>query len=291
MKKRADGRYQKAVTIKGKKHIFYGKTVAEINKKILAFQEKEEKGKLFAEVAEQWYYSIVDSISPTTVKGYKPAKNNAIAEFGEMYLCDITAMDISRYLEKFKLKGSAYKTVLTKLQIVRQVFDFAILRGYANNNPANVVKVPTGLKRTKREAPEFDVVDKIKNSNGNTFSLFALIGLYTGCRRGEILALQYEDFDFENNTINICKSVYHEPNKAYIKQPKTQSGKRVLPLLEPLKAIVQPLKIKGYLFTDNGVLLSNQQAVTLWEHYCKETNIKLTPHQLRHAYATRLYEL
>ena len=49
MKKRPDGRYQKIITINGKKKAFYGKTIAEVNKKILAYEEEQSKGKLFSQ--------------------------------------------------------------------------------------------------------------------------------------------------------------------------------------------------------------------------------------------------
>ncbi len=288
MKKRADGRYQKAITINGRKQFFYGKSPADVNKKILAYEEKQEQGRLFKEVAEEWYDNIVNEISPTTERGYLPAKNDAINKFGDVPIKEITTIQINNYLLEFKVKGYAYKTVLTKLQIIRQICDFSILKGDILINPAIAVKIPKNLPRTTREVPDQADIEKIKRSD----CLVALIALYTGCRKGEIFALSSKDIDFETNEITINKSVYYKNNRAYIKQPKTKAGIRTIPLLEPLKTALQTAKIKGDLFiNDKGELLTEKQARKLWLDFCAQYDVKCTMHQLRHAYATRLYEL
>ena len=76
MKKRADGRYQKAITIDGKKQFFYGKTQAEVNKKMLAYEKKKEQGRTFEEVAEEWYDKHSITLSPTTIPGYRITSYN-----------------------------------------------------------------------------------------------------------------------------------------------------------------------------------------------------------------------
>ncbi len=287
MKKRADGRYQKAITINGRKQFFYGKSPAEVNKKILAFQEKKATGRLFSEVAEEWYDKIVKEISPNTIAGYLSAKKDAINMFGNMPIKDISAIDINNYLISLKQKGFAYKTVITKLQIVRQIISYAMLNGEAHSNPADIVKVPKNLtKKTRESASQLDI-EKIKVTN----NLLALTALYTGCRKGELLALHIDDFDFINNTITINKSVYHDGKYPHLKEPKTKAGIRTIPLLEPLKKVIESLKIKGYLFNCDGNLLTKWQARDMWNKFCKEYQVECTLHQLRHAYATRLYEL
>ena len=294
MKKRADGRYQRAITIDGKKEFFYGKTPAEVNKKILAYEKKREQGATFKQVAEEWYDSVVDTISPTTNNSYKANKNQLIDTFGHKFIRSIEPTEINDYLVSLKSKKFAYKTVLSKLQTIRQIFDFANLKGYANDNPANIVKMPKGLSKTKREVPtEMDII-KIKNSFGNTFSLFALTALYTGCRRGEILALTWKDIDFANRVIYINKSLYFESNAPHIKKPKTEAGIRKIPLLKPLEDIYIKIGAKksGNIFVNaEGKLLTHRNMISGWKCYCKETGINITAHQLRHAYATRLYEL
>lgn len=50
--------------------------------------------------------------------------------------------------------------------------------------------------------------------------LFAALTLYTGMRRGEICALQWEDIDFERRKINVTKSIaWPAQNKGVVMEP------------------------------------------------------------------------
>lgn len=297
MKKRKDGRYQKAITISGKKTFFYGNTVAEVNKKILEYNSKVSTGRKFEEVIDDWYYSIEPDLSPTSIRSYKPAKVEAVSELGKTYIKELTANDIHNYILRLAKKKYAQKTIATRLQVVRQALNYAICNGELQYNVANGLKLPKNLAKSERIPPPPIDIEKIKNSYNDTFSLIYVIALYTGCRRGEILALQWEDIDYKNDEISITKSVYHIANAPFVKTPKTKNSVRSVPLLPQLALILQKEQIKtkaksGYIFSnDDGTLYSYRHILNAIKKYKKNNNIDVTPHQLRHAYATRIYEL
>jgi hypothetical protein len=54
MYQRPDGLYEKGMTINGKRIRFRGKTEREVLQKIAAYEEKQENGLTFEEIAEQW---------------------------------------------------------------------------------------------------------------------------------------------------------------------------------------------------------------------------------------------
>ena len=115
---------------------------------------------------------------------------------------------------------------------------------------------------------------------------------YTGMRWGEALALKWEDIDFSRKQIKIERSVYYVSTRPAIKEPKTESGKRKVPLLQPLETALNHKRQKGYIFTpDHGKsLLWESQAQGLYKKFQKETGIEVTAHQIRHGYATALFE-
>ena len=113
-------------------------------------------------------------------------------------------------------------------------------------------------------------------------------------RKGEILALQWKDIDFNAELINVSKSVYFKANKPLLKEPKTETGKRVIPLLKPLKEKLLTLKsenLESFIISDeNGKPITKRKYLWLYSKFQKETGVKNTAHQLRHSFATNAFE-
>ncbi len=86
------------------------------------------------------------------------------------------------------------------------------------------------------------------------------------------------------------KSLYHKHNQPYIKMPKTESGIRNIPLLQPLKKVLNRNK-QGIIFSnEDGEYMKASQVETKLKWYRKATGINCSPHQLRHEFATILLE-
>lgn len=139
--------------------------------------------------------------------------------------------------------------------------------------------------------PSIEETEIVKNSFDCTFGLFAYFLLYTGCRKGEALALQFKDINYTTKMINVSKSVYYVSNKAELKLPKTDAGVREVILLTRLADKLPKGKPDDYIFgDDNGNPMTAKKFLIMWGKYCEETGLTITPHQLRHAYATILFE-
>ncbi len=288
---RSDGLIQRQVTINGKRKVFYGHSDREINRKIAEYREEKKRGRLFKEIAEEWKERHFPTLEYNTLKGYRPALRRAVEEFGAAPISSITPKDIERYLTRFAKQGYAQKTVRNQLLVMHMVLDHAVLEGDIEYNPAVPVHVPKGLSKKARELPTEKEIDIVKKSIDKPFGLFAYFVLYTGCRRGEALALTFGDIDFKKRVISITKSVYHDNNQPKIKRPKTDAGCREIILLDVLAAKLPKGKPDDLLFPNaEGEILSETQFQRQWELYCLETGINATPHQLRHAYATILFD-
>ncbi len=71
--------------------------------------------------------------------------------------------------------------------------------------------------------------------------LFTL-AIYTGLRKGEILALTWEDIDFENNTVAVTKAAAVVGGKQIIKVPKTRNSYRLVSIPRSMTRQLQQLK-------------------------------------------------
>lgn len=288
MTRRKDGLYQEAITINGKRKYFYGKTKTEVLHKIREYKECDKIGKTFEEVADEWWAIHESTLGPITAKGYVPAINRAKNTF-RCPVCDIYPTDINRYILSLANLQYARKTVSNHLMVVNQIMKFAVQNGYIQTNPAREIEIPKWLTKTQRRMPSSEEIQIVKQTTAEPMGLFAYWIMYTGCRRSELLALTWDDVDLNNRTITINKSRYQLNNKVYVKEPKTESGNRVLPILDKLLEVIPDKRI-GLVFPYNGEMWTERRFELEWNKYRKKYGIKCTPHAFRHCYATMLFE-
>ena len=285
LKQRSDGRYRR--TVNGR--TFYGKTEREVNRKILEYKEAAERGRTFGEVAAEWQDIAWNALETQTIKSYKTPYKRAVEQFGQLPIKTIEPKDISLFLLRMAKQGYAQKTVANHLIVVNQILAHALTYGEIQVNPCTAVKIPKGLPKTKRYAASEQ--DEYIVATTDYPWIFPKIALYTGMRKGEILALQWRDIDFERNVISVTKSIAHENNNPYVKSPKTEAGVRMVPLLLPLREILIAHKGKqppdNYLISDDGKHpLTNKRFETQYRHFREATGVTCTAHQLRHSFAT-----
>ena len=285
MKKRADGRYVKVVDGK----FFYGYSEREVMRKILEYERKKEKGATFAEVADEWWSETYDTLANQTLRGYKPAYARALSELGNYFVSEITPRDILNIFKRMAREGFAKKTISNQRIIYNQIFDYAVVNGYIQYNPCTSVKIPAAKESITISPASTEDEERILSAQNHHW-LFPFIALMTGLRKQEILALKWEDIDFEENTISVTKAVEHIGKTPNIKTTKTRSGIRTVPLLIRLREIL--IERRGnptsYILSDDGGKspLSEHRFERLYKDYCAEVGITATSRQLRHSYAT-----
>lgn len=290
---RADGRLCKAIVDPRthKRVYFYGKTEREINKKIMLYSERIERGRAFSDIAGEWWEEAEEKLALQSVRSYKLAMSRAVAFFGDTSVKNIATKDIQKYLDSLAKQGYSQKLVSNHRMVVNRILDYAVLAGDIDLNPCASAKTPSDLPKSTREAASRTDEQIIKETSD--LWLFPFFALMTGMRKGEILALQWKDIDFEKNYIYVTKSVAHDGDTPVIKKPKTEAGNRIVPLLAPLRAelLKRDRPAEDYIISDNGKSpLTNRRFQTLYKHYQKDTGITATAHQLRHSFATVAFE-
>lgn len=298
MKKRADGRWVKSKTVNKKRIFFYSdeptekKAQRDIEKQMLLYVQAEAEGKPFSAAADEWSRSAFRNLTNNSLKAYKPALRSAKEYFGEISVKQITPSDVNAYINSLIRLKYAQKTIKNRLLVLNLILKHCVICGYIGSNPCVYIRLPKGLPKTKREtASELDI-DVIKKNTDKPFGVFALFLAFTGCRRGEALALTPSDIDIENKVVRINKTVEWLGNHPHIKDnPKTEAGNREIPIPDSLIKHLMPLLGNNYIFQDqNGNLLDNSAAWRGWRNYQNAVGISVTPHQLRHAYATMLFD-
>lgn len=133
------------------------------------------------------------------------------------------------------------------------------------NLPAIQSDTPEKRALTKKE---LDAIQKTEFTERE--KAFVYLALYTGCRRGEIIALQRKDIDFKKKTIAIVQAAELVKNQTKIKDPKSKAGFRTLPIQDPLYPVLQAyckdLDPGDHLFTTSaGAVMSKTSFTKMWE--------------------------
>lgn len=300
MKQRADGRWAKKITLpNGKTKYFYStepterKANADFAQQLLLYQEEQEKGMLFQKVAEEWERKHFPTLQENTLKQYRAAKKDVVEYFNDKPITEIKPAHVNAMISQLASDGYAQKTVKARLLVMNLICKYAIISQYIESNPCQYVEIPKNLPKTKRESISKSESELIKKNYDKHFGIFALFLLTTGCRRGEALALEpKEDIDWEKSIAHINKTVEWHGNKPHIKPcPKTDAGVRDIPIPEFVLNLLKPFKKQKYLFAnEKGELMDNSQVTRAWNRYQKESGVTASMHQLRHAYATTLFD-
>ena len=294
-KRRADGRICKTMTDPrtGKRVYFYGETEREVNRKIMEYQGKVADGRTFREVADEWWEDTEPSLSPNSVKGYNIARKRAVEWFGDTPIGKLARKDLQQAINRFASLRYAKKTVSNQRLIICQIFKHAVAAGDVDHDISRDVILPKGLPQKKRTALTREE-EQIVKSSADVWLLPFLV-LYTGLRLGEALALTGADIDIDEKQIYVTKSVYFDHDSAgKVKSPKTEAGIRCVPILKPLEPLLPTLAKDEYLFpsgTDPKKPMGKAYYNKVIKRYRNKVGATFGIHQIRHSYATMLYEL
>lgn len=224
------------VNKKYKSKKYMTKTEAKEAERLFLMKRDNPLRKPFKLVAEDYFVNLEKIRKASTVYSYKKDYNNHILPyFGNLNMDDININSVKNWAESMDKTGIsvAYKNKI--YNVLCNILDYAIKNYGLRDNCARiygcfqekndkVVKDEEKLRYiTFEEFTQFiAVVDDIM---WKTFFIFAY---YTGCRRGEIIALTWNDIDFTTNDISINKTLYEEvKGKTYVTSTKNNLNRKI----------------------------------------------------------------
>lgn len=291
MYQRPDGLYEKKITINGKRIAFRGKSEREVMQKIAAHQQREKDGALFDETAAEWWKDKEPRLSPNTAPNYKLAMKRAVERFGSTPVKELTPVSVRAYIEYLAHRGYARRTVNQHFVVLREICSYACENYNVMQNAAALVKLPDKLPQAKRKMPTPEQITAIKNEADTPDGLFLNFLMYSGLRLGEALALTWKDVDLENEMLHIRQSLYFAGrNQGELKAPKSDAGTRDVIYLKRLQTLLEPHRGAPGAYVFGGEKPMSKRAYYCMLERCRKHGIDVTPHQLRHAYATFLFE-
>lgn len=271
-------------------------------------------------VEDIYFDTYTKYLSPTTVTNYRKLyesnKDYCIKSvFGAYKMKDITRRMVQQYVNELSDNVSS-KTVRAYLFWLSTVYKAAISEDIIkpHNNPTELIKLPP-KKKAKIEAYTVDEINKLLEiTKDDTVSRVVIgLGCLAGLRRGEMAGLRWIDVDFskDNPQLHIEQTRVIVDDKEYVKAPKTDAGRRDIPIPSALVTILKEARQEyrlnrmklGKAFVDSGYVITkpNGEAYRpdgISIHYERfmykvEENHGIpykSLHKLRHSYATILID-
>jgi len=303
-------------------------TLKELKAKVATAEEKASKNisndKItFGDFMDEWLKTVhlIDK-KDSTVELYKANFKNHIKGYrvSLIPIGKLKATDMQAHYNLIYEKTESSSLVKSVHKIISPCLRYAFETGRIVNNFAPSLKIPhptEDMSETKCKVnpmtleQQFKFIELIK---GHDHEVMFNLALDTGMRQGEIFALRWDDVDFNKKVIHITRSFrfvkIDEKKKRVGKftDTKTKSSSRVIPLPERTADFLKAYKIKqqekykklGYEITDKDLIFStasgkpfdSRNILKRIKSIYKKMGIEEKNfHDLRHTYATRLFEL
>lgn len=243
---------------RGKRHSIYAKTLDELREKELdvlrdVLDGIRSDGKDIT--INDLYYSWVRlkrGLKDNTFQNYKYMYTQFVEpDFGHAKIADLKRTDVrafyNRLADEQHLKASTIDCVHT---VLHQVLDLGVDDDYIRYNPSdNALKelkkahCNDSIKRKALTMQEQEIFEDFLTKPGqyNKWYPIFTVMLWTGLRVGEVTGLRWCDIDLDAETIDVNHTlVYYDKGhndglSFAVNTPKTEAGKRVVPMLPKVK--------------------------------------------------------
>lgn len=276
-----------------------------------------------AEFCSQYLQIMKNTLSPSTYEFYSRNIDDCVLPaLGNLKLKDIKPAHIQQYINQLtdlqkRTRGQEQpedekispSTVRRYLTVVQSIFKQAVKLGLILDNPAKTER----LTMPKALQPKIDIFTKQEAAKILTclekeplqFQALIQLAIFTGARRGELVALKFSDIDFENMKITIERAAIKlKGQKTQVKPPKDYEVRTItvnpacISLIEELHREKEREVIRigsqwhneGWLFsTWNGEIMNPQTPTAQFSKFLAKNDLPHRKfHALRHTSATLL---
>lgn len=233
-------------------------TVAEAEFKLAEVKLELSKGTYskktkvaFSEVFEEWKIGYQNTVRPITLdrtmqqfeKYVLPAFGSKPIDSISLGYCQQVVNDWSNHYTNFKVLKSC----------VQRVLDHAVRLKYTSDNPMRYVQMPR--KNVSKAELMGEVVHNFYDSNElqiffdtltknfglKEVALFRVLA-FAGLRKGEAIALNWSDIDFEQKTLSVKRNMTYLNGKQELSEAKTKKSVRTLSLDDGTLSILKKWK-------------------------------------------------
>ncbi|WP_341300925.1 site-specific integrase [Lysinibacillus sp. FSL H8-0500] len=268
----------------------------------------------YPDVFKEWWEGQIQTLKPSTIKAKKNKFNKWILpHFAQLKICEINKKYFQDFVNKMAASMPSFKDYVIQ---ARLVFKYALQEEYISTDPTEHIIYPVLDKHiakdeepfdgvwTREETTKFLLMAKEKCDLRNYAMFHTLI--WTGLRKGELLALQDQDIIKESQELYVRRTLYWEDGEYLLLTPKTKNARRKIKLDDTtFELLTRLMKVNREIRFSLGRQNDRQKFLFIRDELqplrlgypnetlkslCKQFKIKyIKVHGLRHTYASLLF--
>lgn len=243
---RSDGRWAGAIYVYNRdggrqRRQVYGRTRAEVAGKISDLQTANRQHMPAAPVtvtvqqfAEGWLRRLDASpLKPATLSSYRWIMQRYILpEVGGVRVAALSPQHVRSMLAAVSARGVSPRTVQLSRAVLRTMLADAEREQLVHRNVAGLVKGPRVERQEVQPWTAGETSRFLESMRGHRLAALFSVGVALGLRKGELLALRWEDVDLEGGSLRVHRTVQRlgEGMGLVSGSPKTQRSRRTVPL-------------------------------------------------------------
>ena len=201
---------------------------------------------------DHWYQSCKKpNLRPNTQMSYEQRiYNYIIPALGDTPLDKLTQNDLQQFYTDLKqngrIKNTSYygsglsdQTVRGCHTTLRSALEMAVSKKLIARNPADGCRLPPAKPREMQVLTPEEVQRLLIQAREDSCYELLLLEIATGLRRGELLALQWDDLNFKTGTLRVERQVHRVKGGLIISRPKTKAANRTIILPAPLLSVLK----------------------------------------------------
>jgi integrase len=259
------------------------------------------RGLLFSELASRYLANReLIGLKRTTLMDYESyTRVHLLPAFEALELEAITIELIEEFIAAKRQEGKAVKSILNYLGLLHAMFAFAVRRSWCARNPVALVEKPRGRRNLDIRFLDVQELEALlaatpTDERGTTERLLYLTAAMTGLRRGELLALRWQDIDWTAGVVRVRRNY----TRGQFGTPKSRRSSRAVPLAQRVrdelglhhqKSRFQSPADLVFPHPELGVVLDPAKLRKRFQVAARRAGLRpVRLHDLRHTFGTRM---
>lgn len=234
------------------------------------------------------FLDVEKGLAQNTIDAYKRDLNDFLEFCKKEDLGEVQRTQINSYIRNLHENKYSSTSILRKIASLRGFFKWADANGIIKTNPTLTLEQPKVPQRLPKVISVQEIEEILSQNLNKTESVIVELLYGCGLRVSELVNLNINDYDLNGKYIR-CTGKGSKDRLVPLGKKAINAIKNYLPEREYLIQKYN-LDTKQLLINGKGKLVNRQEVYTFIHNHGKMINKRISPHTLRHSFATHLLE-